>query len=68
MYVCLCNGVTESDIRRHVSEGACCLEDLAGCAGVGTGCGRCREMAKTMLAEAQGLQRALLRDTALQSS
>jgi len=54
MYVCLCNGVTEKDIRRHVAEGACCLEDLAGCAGVGAGCGRCRETAAMVLAEFSG--------------
>ena len=56
MYVCLCNGVTDKDIRRHVTEGACCLEDLACCAGVGAGCGRCRDMAARVLAEAAGLE------------
>lgn len=51
MYVCLCNAVTEQDIRRCVREGACSLTDLASCAGVGAGCGRCREIAATVLAE-----------------
>ncbi|HEV8095646.1 MAG TPA: (2Fe-2S)-binding protein [Burkholderiales bacterium] len=56
MYVCLCNGVTEQDIRRCAREGACSLADLAMCAGVGAGCGRCREMAATVLSEAGQLE------------
>ena len=54
MYVCLCNGITEKDLQRHIAEGACCLEDLACCAGIGTGCGRCREAAAIALAQAAG--------------
>jgi bacterioferritin-associated ferredoxin len=56
MYVCLCNGVTDKDIRRHVADGACCLEDLACAAGVGAGCGRCRDTAAQVLAEATAFE------------
>lgn len=43
MYVCICTGVTETDIARCVSSGACSLADLQRELGVATGCGCCRE-------------------------
>lgn len=49
MYICICNGVTEGQVRQCAAEGACCLEQLAGCLGVGAGCGRCRGAAAEIL-------------------
>ena len=37
MYVCLCHGVTDRDIRQAVFDGAVTMRDL----GVATECGRC---------------------------
>ena len=52
MYVCLCNGVTDRQIRSCVAEGACSMKDLRECLGVGTRCGRCAPFAKSLLKEA----------------
>ncbi len=41
MYVCLCHGVTDRDIRAAVCNGATRMRDLAKELGVATECGRC---------------------------
>jgi bacterioferritin-associated ferredoxin len=51
MYICLCNGVTEHQIRACAAEGACTLRELQHCLGVGAGCGRCAQAAKQLLDE-----------------
>lgn len=51
MYICLCNGITESDIRACAEQGVSTLRGLEGCLGVGTGCGKCRSAAKQVLKE-----------------
>jgi bacterioferritin-associated ferredoxin len=52
MYICICNAVTEREIRNCCAdEGACNLRDLERCLGVGTSCGRCRPAAKEILKE-----------------
>jgi bacterioferritin-associated ferredoxin len=53
MYICVCNGVTEREIRACAEERACSLRDLEHCLGVGAGCGRCRAAAKQLLDETQ---------------
>ena len=56
MYICLCNGITESDIRDCCAEeGACSMRDLERCLGVGANCGKCRPMAKQILVESRSL-------------
>ena len=52
MYICICNAITESQVRECAQGGACSLEDLAADLGVGTCCGRCRDCASQVLAEA----------------
>lgn len=53
MYVCLCHGVTDTDIRRLVrTEGVCTMRDLGRQLGVGTQCGKCGRCAKEVLREA----------------
>ncbi|HWD21557.1 MAG TPA: (2Fe-2S)-binding protein [Burkholderiales bacterium] len=59
MYVCLCNAVTEREVRECAGKGATCLEDLAVQLGVGAGCGRCRECAMEVLEEMQRKIQAL---------
>ena len=51
MYVCLCTGVTDGQIRSCVAEGACSLKDLRETLGVATRCGRCAPYAKSLLKE-----------------
>lgn len=51
MYVCLCQGVKEADVRRAIAGGVGNVEQLGERLGVGTGCGCCREYAQTLLEE-----------------
>ena len=54
MYICLCNGITETDIRTCCAEdGARSLRDLECCLGVGSCCGKCKPAAKQILAESR---------------
>lgn len=41
MYVCLCTGVTDQEIRQTIAEGAASVEEVAYCTGAGTRCGTC---------------------------
>ncbi|GIX29534.1 MAG: hypothetical protein KatS3mg124_0006 [Porticoccaceae bacterium] len=49
MYVCVCNGVTERQIRQEVAAGARRLEDLQDRLSVATCCGQCRDYALELL-------------------
>lgn len=51
MYVCLCNGITETQIREAVSCGADTLLDLRLELGVAACCGRCADCAQQVLQE-----------------
>ena len=51
MYICLCHGITESQIRVCVREGARTLCDLRGQLGVATQCGSCEGQACELLNE-----------------
>ena len=60
MYICLCNGITERDIRSCCAEeGACSMRDLERCLGVGANCGKCKPMAKQILIETRAEVRSL---------
>lgn len=52
MYVCVCNAVTDGQIREAVCEGACSLRQLRAALGVASRCGRCAECARNVLEEA----------------
>ncbi len=52
MYVCLCNAVTDRDIRGAVALGARTLADLESSLGVGSCCGRCADCAQRLVGEA----------------
>ena len=54
MYVCICNGITDKQIRRAASAGANSLWDLQSKLGVAAGCGSCQDHAKSILAEHHG--------------
>ena len=46
MFVCLCNGITESQIRAAASTGISTLEELTDRLGVASQCGQCGAMAQ----------------------
>ena len=51
MYVCVCNAVTDSEIRCAVKLGVRSMTDLSAALGVATCCGRCTDCARSVLAE-----------------
>ena len=51
MYVCICNAVTDSEIRQCVSLGADTFEQVRDCLGVASCCGRCEPVAREILVE-----------------
>lgn len=61
MYVCVCNAVTDSDIRAAVDGGARNLRQLQAETGCGTGCGRCTDAARQELDDVLAEQASFLR-------
>ena len=63
MYVCLCQGVTDGQIREAIYEGCCSYRDVRESLGVGTQCGKCaclaKEVVRETLSEVQSSQAAL---------
>ncbi len=53
MYVCICNGITDSAIRDAAVRGVGSLEELTMRTGCGSGCGSCIDLAREILAEAR---------------
>lgn len=51
MYVCVCHGVTESQIARAVDQGATRFRELRNDLRVATGCGLCASCARDCLKE-----------------
>ena len=52
MYVCVCNAVTDHEIRGAVKLGVRTMSDLSDTLGVATCCGRCTDCARKVLADA----------------
>jgi bacterioferritin-associated ferredoxin len=59
VYVCICNGVTDHQIREAALSGVASVSELTMRTGCGATCGSCLEMAGDLL------QRALLRELPL---
>ncbi len=57
MYICVCNAVTDGEIRGAVKLGVRSLSDLSATLGVATCCGRCADCARAVLAESLADQR-----------
>jgi bacterioferritin-associated ferredoxin len=55
MYICLCQGVTDRDIRRAVEQGATTFREVQEQLGVSTQCGSCELMARSVVAETMPL-------------
>ena len=51
MYVCICNGITETQIRDAVSEGVRSLRELRVDLGVASCCGKCADCAQQVIHE-----------------
>jgi bacterioferritin-associated ferredoxin len=51
MYICVCQAVSDQQIRIAVCKGACSMRDLCKDLGVATRCGRCRSHAEALLQE-----------------
>ena len=51
MYVCVCHGVSDKQLRRAVESGARSFEQLQACTGVATCCGACEPCAREILGE-----------------
>ena len=63
MYVCLCQGVTDGQIRDAIYEGCCSYREVRETTGVATQCGKCACLAKQVvretIAEVQSSQASL---------
>lgn len=53
MYVCLCHGVTDREIREAADSGVNSMRQLSKELGVGTQCGRCACTARQILRESR---------------
>lgn len=60
MYVCICNGVTDSAIRQAAEAGCRTMTELTMRTGAGASCGSCIDMATALLDEVQSARRQSL--------
>jgi bacterioferritin-associated ferredoxin len=51
MYVCICNGVTDHEIREVAAAGCTTLSELTMRTGCGSTCGSCLDQAQALLDE-----------------
>jgi len=51
VFICICNGVTERQIRDAVRSGAGDIAQLRSSLGVGAGCGTCAAFAEQIISE-----------------
>ena len=56
MYVCICNGVTDHQIRQAADAGCGSVAEMTMRTGAGGNCGSCLEMATEVLDRARGLR------------
>ena len=53
MYVCVCNGVTDRQVREAVEKGCGSVGELTMRTGASANCGSCLDMAAEMIAQMQ---------------
>ena len=53
MYVCICNGVTDRQIREAADAGCDSVPEMTMRTGAGANCGYCLDMAAEMIAQMQ---------------
>jgi bacterioferritin-associated ferredoxin len=51
MYVCLCKGITDTQIRAAVEDGASSLRDVRNTLGVASQCGKCGILTREIVRE-----------------
>ena len=51
MYVCICKGITDTQIRAAVQDGASSLQDVRNSLGVASQCGKCGILTQDILRE-----------------
>lgn len=51
MIVCVCNGISDRDVKAAIKNGMTSVEQLSASLGVASGCGCCRETCSDMIAE-----------------
>jgi len=49
MYVCLCEGITDGQIREAIYEGCCSYKEVRESLGVASQCGKCACLAKQVV-------------------
>ena len=49
MYVCLCNGISDRQIRECLDRGASCLDDVQARLPVANCCGACEDTAREVI-------------------
>jgi bacterioferritin-associated ferredoxin len=49
MYVCLCMGVTDREVKEAIREGACSVPEVMRCTAAGTRCGSCQPTINVLL-------------------
>jgi bacterioferritin-associated ferredoxin len=54
MIVCVCEGISDREIKANIQAGASSLSELGRRCRAGIDCGRCREMIRGMLGERAG--------------
>jgi len=52
MYVCLCKGITDTQIRAAIQDGASSFKDVRNALGVASQCGKCGILTREILREA----------------
>ena len=60
MYVCICNAITDKEIRRAAEAGARDLWALQAELGVASGCGSCKEVASEILHDVRRQRRVAI--------
>ena len=56
VYVCICNGVTDHDIRQAADAGCSSVTELTMRTGAGANCGSCLDMAASLLDAAHAVR------------
>lgn len=56
MYVCICNGVTDRDIRHAVEAGCRSVPELTMRTGAGASCGSCLDLAAQLMEEVRAVR------------
>ncbi len=65
MYICICNAVTDREIRHAVELGCDSYRKIHGELGVGTCCGKCKKDATRVIQEHKSEMRSMEHDFGL---